>query len=398
MRTVGLLQSVESSALVLPAAAPGNLGDEALVAATVNYLQQKGVNHIGLISYNPDRQWGGLHSVNEVIDMKDYFSYGSWRSWKALFRLVPIIVRYEQFYCLGADMMDGYYYPPATSKMLSMISVAASIGLDTTVIGFSFNEKPTPDSVQSLRKLPSNVKLCARDQISQERLVKHTDRAIKLVADVAFLLPPSVESEAVSEIWEWIAQQQNNGRIVIGFNPYNQLTEGAGIQTFEQLVRIYVDTLVELYSKNQTISFVLISHDFRTYKNKFSDLAIIEAIFKALPAEIQFPSQKISATCTAANIKAIVGKLDLVLSGKFHLSIACLGQQTPVGCITYQGKFEGLFKHFELEGMMIEPQQALQSNNLVKFLVPLIENRKDICQQIQAKLPKIQELARANFV
>ena len=80
-----------------------------------------------------------------------------------------------------------------------------------------------------------------------------------------------------------------------------------------------------------------------------------------------------------------------------HVSIACLGQGTPVACITYQGKFEGLFRHFELEGMTIEPSQAFQAGSLVKFLMPLIEKRDDISKHIQLKLPQIQQLAQANL-
>jgi polysaccharide pyruvyl transferase WcaK-like protein len=81
-----------------------------------------------------------------------------------------------------------------------------------------------------------------------------------------------------------------------------------------------------------------------------------------------------------------------------HLAIACLGQGTPVACVTYQGKFEGLFRHFELDGMTIEPEQAFQPEGLVKFLMPLIEKRKDISKQVQLKLPQVQQLAQVNFI
>lgn len=80
-----------------------------------------------------------------------------------------------------------------------------------------------------------------------------------------------------------------------------------------------------------------------------------------------------------------------------HLAIACIGQGTPVACITYQGKFEGLFEHFELEGMTIEPETLFNDGTLMKFLISLIDQREEIRHHIQSKLPKIQQLSRANF-
>lgn len=100
---------------------------------------------------------------------------------------------------------------------------------------------------------------------------------------------------------------------------------------------------------------------------------------------------------SAAEVKAICGELDLVLSGKMHLAIACLGQATPVACISYQDKFEGLFQQFDLENMIIEPTEAFQPGRLADFLWPLIEKRKEIRHHIQLKLPYIQQLAQANF-
>lgn len=397
IRKIGLIKIIKSSAIILPAAEPGNLGDEALVASTINYLKQENINQIALISYNPKRQWGGLDTIPETIDMQGYFSQGSWQFWRSLFQFISKVIHYEKFYCLGADVMDGYYSPLMTAKVLKLITVAAATGVDTTIIGFSFNNQPTPDAVKSLRNLPLSARICARDPISQARLVKYLERPIELVADVAFLLEPVADSEAVLSICDWIEEQKKCDRITVGFNPYNQLTQEAGINNFEQLVQFYVATIISLHSKHQSLSFLFIPHDFRSYKNKYSDLTIIEAILKALPEEIICHSKHIANPCTAANIKAIVGKLDIILSGKFHLAIACLGQGNPPACLTYQGKFEGLFQHFELEGVAIAPPKAFETGSLADFLLPLIEKRQEISEHIRLKLPKVQQLAQNNF-
>ncbi|WP_446339737.1 polysaccharide pyruvyl transferase family protein [Coleofasciculus sp. G1-WW12-02] len=374
-----------SSSLILPPSAPGSVGDEAMMNATVSYLKQKDLKKISLISYKSNLEWQGLEKVDETIEMENYFSYDDLRSLKTLLRFLPIASQYERFYCLGADMMDGAYYEAFNCKMLRLVSLAAKMGVNSAVIGFSFNEKPTLASVESLRNLPSTVRLCARDPVSQKRLTYHLNRSIELVADLAFMLKPSVDSEIVLKMCKWINEQHDNGRIVIGINPKNP-----------NLIKPYVNTLNTMFNQNKQLSFILIPHDFREYKG-VSDVVLSDTILNEINPEIQPYCIRVPTPCKAAEIKAIVANLDLVLSGRMHLAIACLGQGTPAACITYQGKFEGLFEHFELEGMTIEPETLFKNGTLMNFLIPLIDHREEIRQHIQSKLPKIQQLSRANF-
>ncbi len=389
-RTVRLGRNQGRSILILPPYMPGSLGDEAMVSASVDYLNSKGHKLINLVSYNRALNWEPLEPMTETID----FPY---QSWKAKFRFANAVSRYEQFYCLGADVLDGHYTDEVSLERLELVSLAVETGADAAILGFSFNDQPTPASVQALRDLPLNVRMCSREPISQSRLLHHLQRPVELVADVAFLLHPIDDSEIVSGVSRWISEQQANGRTVIGINANGMHVSNLKVQLLEHLIQIYVDTLVELYSKDEKFSFVLIPHDFHSGPEVVSEIVLAEAILKALPAKMQLNCIKVPTPCRAAEIKAICRNLDLVLSGRMHLSIACLGQATPVACITYQGKFEGLFRHFELDGMTIEPSQAFQPGSLVKFLMPLIEKREDISKHVQLKLPQIQQLAQANF-
>lgn len=375
----------QSSSLILPPSAPGSVGDEAMMNATVAHLKIQGLHKISLISYKPYLKWQGLEEIDETIEMGNYFSYDDLRSLKSLLHFLVVASQYEKFYCLGADMMDGAYYETFNCKMLKLVSLAAEMGVNSAVLGFSFNEKPTLASIEALRNLPSSVRLCARDPVSQKRLTYHLNRPIELVADLAFMLKPIVDSEIVLKMYNWINDQHDKGRIVIGINPKNP-----------NLIKPYVNSLNTMFNQNKQLSFMLIPHDFREYKG-ISDVVLSDKILNEVTPEIQPYCIQLITPCQAAEIKAIVGKLDFVLSGRMHLAIACLGQGTPVACITYQGKFEGLFEHFELEGMTIEPETLFNDGTLMKFLIPLIDQREDIRQHIQSKLPKVQQLSRANF-
>ena len=138
----------------------------------------------------------------------------------------------------------------------------------------------------------------------------------------------------------------------------------------------------------------MIPHDFRGQE---SDVSLAQAILEALPLEMKPYCLQVPTPCSAAEIKSICANLDVVFTGRMHLAIACLGKGVPVAGITYQGKFEGLFNHFELQGMTIAPEEAFQPGVLASFLLNLISRREQLRQQIQANLAKVQTLSSSNF-
>ncbi|MBW4560983.1 MAG: polysaccharide pyruvyl transferase family protein [Mojavia pulchra JT2-VF2] len=387
-----------SSVLILPPAPPGSLGDEALLTATVEYFKMQGAKRIGIVTYESDSQWANISLTDdETTSLNYHYLHEYLSSPEALFHFAHAVSSYECFYCIGADVMDGYYSEKDTLQRLKFVSMANAMGVKAAVVSFSFNDKPIPNVIQSLQELPSDIRLCSRDLISYQRLIHHLKRPVELGADLAFLLNPDMDTEIVESISQWVCQQRANNRIVVGINANYKLIDELEVKTLDQLIKTFVDTLIGLYSKNEKLSFLLIPHDFRNIGEKNSDVFLAEAILEVLPSEIRTHCTKVPTPCSAREIKAICRNLDIVLSGRMHLAIACLGQETPAACITYQGKFEGLYKHFELDGMTIEPQQALQPGNLVNFFMPLIEKRDDIRKHIRAKLPNIQKLAKANF-
>ncbi|BAY65885.1 putative polysaccharide pyruvyl transferase [Calothrix brevissima NIES-22] len=386
-----------SSILILPPAPPGSLGDEALLTATVEYFKMQGAKRVGIVTYGSDRDWANRSLAGETTNLSHHYLHSSLNSSEALLHFAHTVSTYQCFYCIGADVMDGYYSEKDTIQRLKFVSIANEMGVKAAVVSFSFNDKPTPNVIKYLQELPSDIRLCTRDLVSYQRLNYHLKRPVELGADLAFLLKPDMDTEIVDSISQWISQQHTGNRIVVGINANYKLIDQLEIKTLDQLIKTFVDTLIQLYSKNEKLSFLLIPHDFRNIGDKNSDVFLSDAILDVLPLEIKPYCNKVPTPCSAKDIKGICRNLDIVLSGRMHLAIACLGQETPAACITYQGKFEGLYKHFDLDGMTIEPQEALQPGNLVDFFIPLIEKRNDIRQHIRSKLPDVQELAKSNF-
>lgn len=373
----------KSSVLILPPTDSGSLGDQAMVTAVINHFKQQGAT-IGLVAYNSISECQNFYPKVEVTKYQNSVQF------------VKLVSRYDKFCCLGADVMDGYYSQERSLLRAKLVSLAAKTGSDSSILGFSFNSDPKPAAINALEQLPQNVRLFARDPVSYQRLLQNLKRPVELAADLAFLLSPNDDSEISSKTLQWIDKEQIEGRIVIGINANCKLLESLEIKTPENLCKIYVDNLVEIY-KNKPVSFVIIPHDFREAEGKISDIAFAEMIWNLFPSEIQSHCLKVPTPCTAGDIKSICGKLDIVLTGRMHLAIASLGQGTPAACITYQGKFEGLFKHFDLNGMTIAPTEAIKPGSIFNFVIPIIEKREEISSHIRSKLPYIQQMAKANL-
>ncbi len=383
---------LHSSALFLPPDDPGSLGDEAMLAAGMKHLADRDIKHMGIINLKSSVCWENLNLVTETINLRGHFAY---HSWKDRFRFVRIVSRYDRFYCIGADVMDGFYSDSRTLRFIELVGLAAKTGAKATILGFSFNKQPTPTSVQALVDLPTSVRLCCRDPISHQRLIHHLQRPVDLVADVAFLLEPAQESELAMGVSKWIRQQQDLGRKVVGVNANSLHLKSLPQFGFDDLTKLYADALIELSSSHPEISFLMIPHDVR---GKESDDSLAKAILGTLPISINPYSTRVPTPCSAAEIKSICADLDLVFTGRMHLAIACLGQGVPVAGVTYQGKFEGLFNHFALQGMTIAPEQAFQPGALASFLAEIITKRKEIRKQIQSRLEDVKALAALNLM
>jgi polysaccharide pyruvyl transferase WcaK-like protein len=379
------------SALVMPPYSPGSFGDEAVVTSVVVQLARQGVKKIGLVSYRDDDNWSYLSGITEVFCLQDYYEY---ESWGVRFRFCRMASRYERFFVLGTDVMDGYYGPRDSLQRIAVAKMASRAGVPTRIISFSFNNRPDPDCVQALKALPADVRLFGRDPLTLQRLIDNLQRPVELVADVAFMLEPSPETDKVQSVYRWVEAERQAGRAVIGVNANHILLEQVQDLTPERLVNAYAAALHEITQRYLTVSFLFVPHDIR---GRVSDVMLAEAIYAAVPAEVRAHCMIIPTPCKPAEIKAMVAGLDFVLSGKMHLAIAALGQGVPVACIAYQDKFEGLFQHFELDGLTIQPEDVIMPGKLSAFFIEKYEQREALAEQVRRHLPAVRDLARVSL-
>lgn len=390
IRRINGLSRKKLSLLILPPSSPGSLGDQAVLTSVMQSLRVRGITDIAVVSCADEDDWGYLNAVGKTSVISGLFRYHSLRE---RLRFINTVRQYDAFFVLGTDVLDGAYAESASSSRLALAHLAHATGAKTSIISFSVNSQPTKGVVQAFKRLSPQIRLCARDPISHERLSKHLGRPVELSADIAFLLEPEYQTSIVQSVRCWIDEQKTSSNIVVGFNACKEWLTFVPELTADDVVQICANTFTGLVQELRAVSFVFVSHDVR---GDINDFTLAKRIWEAMPKALQLNSV-IVPECNAREIKGLCAGLDIALSGRMHFAIACLGQGVPVAGITYQDKFEGLFRHFSLRNMAISPERAFLSRELLDFFLPLVQNREALCKEVERHLPTIRQLAQTNL-
>jgi len=380
-----------NTCVILPPAPPGSLGDQAVMQTLVNELCKKGTSRICVIAYNDFGEWSFLSEVTKGPCLDKLEKMGG--NFILPFWFLREITKFESFYVIGTDVLDGKYSERGSLQRLKLMEIAGKAGVDVKVVGFSFNETPEPSCVKALRDLPRGIILKSRDPLSKARIESRTHRQVILTADIAFLLEPNEDSETVSNIISWIKHEKKRGRIILGLNINHHLTCLKPKLSTDEILDKYFSVFYKKISQ-ENISVIGIPHD---YRGKVNDVTLLSDFARKFPSEISRHILLMPSPDTPGEIKTVCKYLDIVFSGKMHLAIASLGVGTPVGCMTYQDKFEGLFEHFDLKDCLIGVDEAMSGNTMEQFLNRIIEKRAETRQQINNRLPYVKELARRNL-
>ncbi|WP_284339121.1 polysaccharide pyruvyl transferase family protein [Devosia nitrariae] len=365
----------------------GSLGDDAMMTAALAYL---GSQHRDLevhilcmenLAGQLAREKGFVPvplppNTSFASDMRRIFENGG----------------YDMLLLVGADIMDGYYSPEPAENMLMAADLAARAGIATNFLGFSFNNMPEPELKHLYDTLHPGVTLNVRDEVSLKRFNTFTSATKRLVADTAFLLKPATVGQRARS---WIVQQKSLERMVIGFNVHPMLIKDAGPDEIQRIINKSIHA-IEVASKKHDVSWVLIPHD---YRDIVGDDVCLKPIYEQLKVHTNIDVMHFGGTHRAATLKALAGHMDGVVTGRMHLAIASLGMGIPTLCITYQDKFEGLYRHFGLpKEFLLAPRrlmadQAALDDDLDDFITSLPQLKAQITQ----RLPEVHRLAELNF-
>jgi polysaccharide pyruvyl transferase WcaK-like protein len=295
---------------------------------------------------------------------------------------------------LGADVLDGYYSPVDAARMLLVADLMAAFGAKVSVLGFSFNSRPAKALREVFRLIDPGVVLNLRDAISLRRFDDFARKRARLVADAAFMLRPRAETDAVKAIAATIARQRAQGRKVFVFNIHPMLFKKPEPAKLRKMIELAAGAMERL-SRQHNVSWVLLAHD---YRPEIADDNCLRPLADRLKPTLGEHVHHVEQTLSAGEIKAVVGLVDGVITGRMHLAIAALGQGTPVAAITYQDKFQGLFAHFGIsEQLLLSPAQFLNGDSFEQFVGHFLGAYEAAGDQVREALPGVMELSRANI-
>jgi polysaccharide pyruvyl transferase WcaK-like protein len=295
---------------------------------------------------------------------------------------------------LGADIMDGYYSPGTTLRILALADLARRGGARVSITGFSFNETPSPELAPAFERVDPAVAFNLRDEISLARFRRFCRAAPVAVADVAFLLPPDTAAPALAPVSDWIAARRADGDRVVAINLHPMLVKNPTAAQLDAMVARVADAM-RTTGATRRVAWLLLPHDFR---GDIGDGTCLGPLAERLRA--QAPDLRhllVETAYSAAQLKAIAAMTDGVVTGRMHLAIAALGSGVPVGGFTYQDKFQGLLRHFDLPNdLLLSPAQLLEPGRVEQMLGGFVDALDTLRTRVELALPAVRALAERN--
>jgi polysaccharide pyruvyl transferase WcaK-like protein len=366
----------------------GSLGDEAMITSIIQHYQSIGTSVKFKMLCTSVR-------ASEELSKKG-FEPVLLPSLKDICSNIADILRDSQcdrLIVVGADVMDGYYDRFHAAAALVTADVAARMGLDSVVIGCSFNASPIPGLKPFFDDLDENVKVNLRDKTSLDRFNAFSTHPATLVADAAFMMKAA---PVPPELPDWVDAQRALDRHVIGINIHPLLFKNATPIQIQSLIDSMSTALAGI-SKRSKVAWLMLPHDYRDDGGAADGICLrpLHAkLVSAAPEQVFY----LEGVHHASVLKGVAGLLDGVVTARMHLAIAALGMGVPTLCFTYQDKFEGLFRHFDMpHDLLLAPKIFEDLNSLQISIEKFIEILPDLKRQVEGKLPTVMELSRRNL-
>jgi polysaccharide pyruvyl transferase WcaK-like protein len=366
----------------------GSLGDQAMICATIDQLHKQHRSSEIYMLCKPESAGIVEEFGYKPVPFPDMELHEHPQFFKDLYERLG----FDYFVVLGADIMDGYYSlnHPASALMASDLAVSA--GIKSVILGFSFNKTPDKDLVDFYNRIDKRLILNVRESISLERVSNFATANFELVADAAFCLNPTPVPD---EVVTWVKVQKKNGNQILGFNLHPMLLKDASDESIQNIIQSAVHS-IKFLAKTTKVSFLLLPHD---YRGKNGDAVCLEPIYELIKNDANVNAFFLEGVHRASALKGIAGLLDGVVTGRMHLAIASLGMDVPTMCITYQDKFEGLYRHFSLPSkLLLSPQTMMNKATFSKELSDFVTDLPTLKKLVSSKTPYVKALSEKNFV
>ncbi len=248
-----------------------------------------------------------------------------------------------------------------------------------------------------------------RESISSELLNENQFNLEKThnLACPAFLFEPKEETkmDKVFSEYKFWGNKKTVGFILCGWNLLDGPFDRWPIDD-EELI-IYV-SLIEKLIKERDVNVLLLSHsngfDLPPYfKLKHGrDYPFAKQLYKIITKRDQVDLSKLHLqgnVLDAWETKAVIKKLDMLVSGRVHGAVAGMSQCVPTVIVDYghepkAHKLRGFARVAGMENLLADPSIKFDLDNKINYC---FDNVDKIKKQLKMNIPKIKNLARKNF-
>jgi len=250
-----------------------------------------------------------------------------------------------------------------------------------------------PFTNQSMRQLSAaaiNLSDCAyaRDKRSYQymsELEGVNRQKIGLAPDIAYQFKGASNANAMSALKEngLISTEKN----MVGIMPNMQVyvrTEGKGPEN--QYVKLLID-LAKYFLNKQNLSIVLIPHQVQPVENpEIPDDRFLCDLIKISLGNVP-DVVTLRDYYSAEILKAIIGKMDLIIGSRYHGIIAALSQMIPALVFGWSHKYFELLCDVGIE-QYIADYKNLNKEDLLALSESAWLNRKELRHTLEQKVPE----------
>lgn len=315
--------SIERIILVAPAA-PGSKGDEGMLRGALTLFAG-----LPVVVLNPEVGTSWRDALEEGAKLTEVT--GPIRDFQTALRPGDLI------FAIGADVVDGSCGLEPAFARLDLMAEALRLGLPTLVT-CSFRSQVDPAVLQALCLL-RGIRFLIRDVHSLENFQRQTGLAGEFFPDLSFFKGASASPLAETVRVE-IAKARAAQRPVIGVNFAEHSFRSFNDALSLDQRRHFVETVMGiLHQGHPEAFFVLFSNDSRSWENHPSDASYSLLASHWICSQIGEGRHAIVPDAWGYGINmALLGDVDLVITGRMHLSLAAFQAGTLPFVLMGEGK------------------------------------------------------------
>ncbi|QIG38554.1 hypothetical protein G5T42_02870 [Microbacterium sp. 4R-513] len=361
----------ETHVLIAPPGA-GNIGDQAMVEA---FLASADRPTVVVTRGEADFVLPDDLAQHARIEALPALFYGNGDEHRVDLRhLGSLVSEAATVSIVGADIMDGVYVLRSSLRRSGIAAACANAGIDTSVLGFSWNAAAPRPALEALRAAgAAGARLLLRDPASAARVRDAGVEGVVETADIVFTDDRLDDAGA--------------DRVLAGVGGPIALVNASGLiaRKVDQVPE-YVEVISFL--RGRGIHVVLLPHVLRSTAD---DLTACRAVYEAVGGE---GVRLVEEVLSPSTIRALGARASLTITGRMHLAIMSLSQGTPAITLATQGKVEGLVRLFDWPELCVAPGAGM-AQTIVEVGGAVLDD-PDSRTRVSAGADRARFLASAN--